>query len=68
MVLKSFVTVKSFMVNLLNGNRKGQGMVEYALIIALVAILLVAGIGLMKDQIVAVFTSITNTLQGATAG
>jgi pilus assembly protein Flp/PilA len=45
-------------------DEKGQGMVEYALIIALVAILLIAGLIAFKDQIAAVFTSITTALSG----
>jgi pilus assembly protein Flp/PilA len=44
-------------------NEEGQGMVEYALIIGLVAVLLIGGLGLLKDQIAAVFTSITTALQ-----
>lgn len=43
----------------------GQGMTEYGLIIALVAIAVIAALGLMKDQIVAVFTKSTTGLTGA---
>lgn len=43
-------------------DEKGQGMVEYALIIALVAILLIGGLTLFKDKIAEVFTTITNAL------
>ena len=39
-------------------NEKGQGMVEYALIIAGVAVALIAAIGLLKDDIAGVFTAI----------
>jgi pilus assembly protein Flp/PilA len=41
---------------------EGQGMVEYALIIALVAVLLIAGLTTLKDDIAAVFTAIGNSL------
>lgn len=43
-------------------DESGQGMTEYALIIALVAILLVATLGLFKDALVNEFTTITNAL------
>lgn len=45
--------------------QEGQGMVEYGLIIALVAVGLIAGLGLMSNQIGAVFTNITTSLTGA---
>lgn len=41
---------------------EGQGLVEYSLIIALVAILLVASLTTLKDDIVAVFKKITDAL------
>jgi len=44
------------------GNEEGQGMVEYALIIALVAILLIVGLGLVQGGVDKVFTDIGNTL------
>jgi len=42
--------------------QRGQGLVEYALIIFLVAIAVVALLGVLGGQIGAVFTSITNSL------
>jgi pilus assembly protein Flp/PilA len=45
--------------------KEGQGMVEYALIIALVAVFLVAGLTAMRGQIVSVFDSIRTALGGA---
>lgn len=41
---------------------EGQGLVEYALIIVLVSIVAVAALGLLGDQVVAVFESITGSL------
>lgn len=54
-----------YFMNLLNvalTNEEGQGMVEYVLIIALVAIAVIAAIGLMTGAIQNTFTTITNTL------
>ena len=50
----------SLYVNLMNWLRReeGQGMAEYALIIALVAILLIAALTTLKDDIAGVFSSI----------
>ena len=41
---------------------RGQGLVEYALIIALVAILLVGALGLLKGQLSGVFSNISGSL------
>lgn len=43
-------------------DKKGQGMVEYALIIGLVAVLLIGALGFLQDDIEAVFTQITNAM------
>ena len=53
--------------NALQSNEEGQGLVEYALIIALVAIAIVGLLGGLGSQIGATFTSITGTLSGAGA-
>jgi len=42
---------------------KGQGMVEYALIIAVVAIVVVLALVTMRDQLSAIFNTIATTLQ-----
>ncbi|MEZ4706246.1 MAG: Flp family type IVb pilin [Caldilineaceae bacterium] len=52
-----------FVLNLMNRlaamkNEEGQGMAEYALIIALVAILLAASLTSLKDGIAGVFSDI----------
>jgi len=44
---------------------EGQGLVEYALIIAVVSIGLVIALGAFKDDIAAVFTKIKATLNPA---
>jgi pilus assembly protein Flp/PilA len=45
-------------------NQKGQGLTEYALIIALVAIVAVAALTLLGGQIDTIFGSITTELGG----
>ncbi len=45
-------------------NEKGQGLTEYALIIALVAIVAVAALTLLGGQIDTIFGSITGALGG----
>lgn len=46
--------------------QEGQGLVEYALIIALVSVLLVTALGLFETEIEAVFTAITTALGAVT--
>ncbi|HTL46536.1 MAG TPA: Flp family type IVb pilin [Verrucomicrobiae bacterium] len=46
-------------------NQKGQGLAEYALIIALVAVVLVGALTTFRGDIAAVFTAIGTALQGA---
>ncbi len=41
---------------------EGQGLVEYALILVLVAIVVIVVLGLLGDQVSAVFTSVTDAL------
>ena len=45
-------------------NERGQGLTEYALIIALVAIVAVAALTLLGGQIGTIFGNITNELGG----
>ena len=45
-------------------NKKGQGMVEYALIIALIAVVLVGGLQTLEGGIAGAFTTITTSLKG----
>jgi len=54
------------LVNLVNclPRKKGQGLTEYALIIALVAIVAVAALTLLGGQIQTIFGDITTSLGG----
>jgi len=45
-------------------NEKGQGMVEYALLIGLIAIVVIAALVVLGPQISSVFEAITTRLSG----
>jgi pilus assembly protein Flp/PilA len=44
---------------------EGQDLAEYGLLLILIAVAVVTGIGLFKDQIVAAFSKATSALTGA---
>ncbi|HXM55089.1 MAG TPA: Flp family type IVb pilin [Candidatus Dormibacteraeota bacterium] len=44
------------------GGRRGQGLIEYALILVLVAVVLVAVLTLLGRQMLAAFQNVSNTL------
>ena len=46
-------------------NEEGQDLLEYALLVALIAIFCVTAVGLAGGQVVAVFDSITTSLQNS---
>jgi pilus assembly protein Flp/PilA len=58
------LAMKNFLRKLLR-DESGQGMTEYALILALVAIGAIVALGLLREEIIAVFNSIVTALQGA---
>jgi len=43
---------------------EGQGMVEYGLILALVAVVVIGALTLLGEQVDAIFESVSNTLSG----
>ncbi|HCC06940.1 MAG TPA: hypothetical protein DEP72_02060 [Clostridiales bacterium] len=47
---------------LLKGDERGQGMVEYALVIAFVAIVVLGAVTLFGDQLGVLFTNITSAI------
>jgi pilus assembly protein Flp/PilA len=50
------------MLNLIAVRRRGQGMLEYALIIALVAVVVITALVLLGPQIAKIFEDVTNNL------
>lgn len=48
-------------------NTSGQALSEYALILALIAVVVVGAVALFGEQISAVFTSLTSSLGGGGA-
>lgn len=48
-------------------NQKGQGMVEYGLIIGLVAVVLIVALTALSGSLEGIFTSITDALSGSGA-
>jgi pilus assembly protein Flp/PilA len=54
--------LNSYMGTYLN-NKKGQGMVEYALLIGLIAIVVIAVLIVLGPQIVALFQKIIDSLK-----
>jgi pilus assembly protein Flp/PilA len=54
--------VREFLGRMESRQEKGQGLIEYALIILLVSIVVIIVLGLLGDQIKSVFTAITSTL------
>ena len=60
--------MKGEIVMLFAPKEKGQGLVEYALIIVLIAIVVIVAMQFLAPTIGNVFTEIGNTLQGVNPG
>jgi pilus assembly protein Flp/PilA len=52
------------LMNWLKNEESGQGMVEYGLIIALVAIVAIAGLTLLGPKLSTMFTNVSNKITG----
>ncbi|HEX6988798.1 MAG TPA: Flp family type IVb pilin [Bacillota bacterium] len=55
----------STLVSRLRRDERGQGMVEYGLILALVAVAVIAILGFVGDELEGIFTYVRDQLQGA---
>ena len=62
-----FYQLKRFFARIETEQEKGQTLVEYALLIVLIAVVAIAALLLLGPQIAAVFESITTTLGGVIA-
>ncbi|MCX6049133.1 MAG: Flp family type IVb pilin [Chloroflexi bacterium] len=60
LALQLVLLVKSYLPT--NERQEGQGMVEYALIIALIAVLLVGGLAALEGKLDSTFTAIKTAL------
>lgn len=65
MLYQMVLQAKAFLSALTIRDEKAQGLIEYALIILLIAIAVITVLGLLGGGIGNVFTNITNTLGGA---
>ena len=54
--------VKELLSRIGSRQEEGQGLIEYALIILLIAIVVIAALTILGPQIATVYNSITNTL------
>ena len=60
-----FTLIRDFLYNMMEREDEGQGLVEYAIIIALIVIVVIVALSPLGEQIAAVFTEITTELGGA---
>jgi len=63
MLTKLYTQLVSRMVHL--KSKKGQTLVEYGLILALVSIVVIVVLGLLGNQLRTIFNTITNSLSGS---
>ena len=68
MLYQLFFQVKEWFKFMGVQEEEGQGLVEYALIVLLISIAVIAVLTLLGDQINDVFQAITNTLGGSIGG
>jgi len=64
-MLKSYVIVQNYLAGLLNRDDRGATAVEYGLIVALIAAVIVAIVFTLGQQILAAFTTVSNQLPAA---
>jgi len=61
----SGIQLKTLLQLLRPGAKKGQTLVEYGLILALVSIVVISVLGLLGNRLKVIFNTITNTLSSA---
>jgi len=65
MLAQMIVQLKEFSKVMGVRTQKGQGLIEYALIVLLIAIAVLVTLGLVGGQVQSVFQQIVNSLSGA---
>lgn len=66
MLTQLYVWMSSYIATL--KQEEGQGMAEYGLLLALIAVLLIAALGFLRGGIESAFSSVTSGLGGASGG
>ena len=66
MLYQAFLLVRNFLSRFGASKEKGQGLVEYALILVFVSIVVIVVLGLLGTEVNTVFQSIVDSLQDAT--
>jgi pilus assembly protein Flp/PilA len=64
-MLKSYVLVQNYLSGLINRDDRGATAVEYGLIVALIAAVIVGVVATLGTQIQTAFTTVSNKLGGA---
>jgi pilus assembly protein Flp/PilA len=64
-MLKSYLSVQTYLTGLLHRDDRGATAVEYGLIVALIAAVIIPMVTLLGTQIGATFTAVTAAITGA---
>jgi len=67
-MLKYYVSLQTHLTGLLNRDDRGATAVEYGLIVALIAAVIVTIVATLGQQILGAFTTVSNKLPAAPAG
>ena len=63
-MIKSFVTLQNYVAGLLNRDDRGATAVEYGLMVALIAAVIIIAVAAIGNNLNTVFTNVGNALQG----
>jgi pilus assembly protein Flp/PilA len=61
-MLKSYVLVQNYLIRLMNRDDRGATAVEYGLIVALIAAIIVVVVAALGQKILGAFTTVNNNL------